>query len=249
MNKNLFALITLCLLFSTHFSFAQTYKHRIGVDISLGTITVGAGTTALIKQKKNQGFTESEIQQLQFNVNKFDHSSINRSYNKKIHLVSDIGMMTAVATPLLLLIDSKVRNKTELRYIAPMWAETFALTYALTGMTKELVRRTRPYVYYDDVPLEKKMKKEARASFFSGHTSMTAASTFFTAKIYADMNPNSRWKPLVWTGAAMFPLGVGMLRYSGGKHFWTDILTGYIVGATVGILVPHLHKNKNTVEP
>lgn len=248
MNKILFALVTFCLVFFSHPSFAQTYRHRIGLDISLGTITIGAGTTALVKQKKNQGFTESEIQQLQYNINKFDYSSINRSFNKRIHLGSDVMMMTAAATPLLLLIDSKVRNRSELKHIAPMWAETFALTYALTGMTKELVRRTRPYVYYDDVPLEKKMKKEARASFFSGHTSMTAASTFFTAKIYADMNPNSRWKPLVWTGAAMLPLGVGLMRYSGGKHFWTDIITGYIVGATVGILVPHLHRNKNTPE-
>lgn len=225
----------------------STYKFKLGADIPIGVITLGAGTTALIKQKKNKPFTEYEINSLAYDVNKLDHSSINRSYNKKIHFLSDVGMVTAIATPLILLADKKVRN--EIKYIAPMWVETFALTYALTGMTKELVRRTRPYVYYDDVPLEKKMAKDARASFFSGHTSMTAASTFFTAKIYADMNPNSKWKPLVWTSAAILPAGIGFLRYSGGKHFWTDIITGYLVGATVGILVPHLHRNKAVPAP
>lgn len=226
--------------------FAQdvtTYKFKPALDISIGAITIGAGTTGLIKQKKNKPFTEYEINSLAYDVNKFDHSSINRSYNKKIHLTSDIGMLAAVASPLILLADKKVRR--EIKYVAPMWLETFALTYALTGMTKELVRRTRPYVYYDDVPLDKKIQKDARASFFSGHTSMTASSAFFTAKVYADMNPNSKWKPLVWTGAALLPAGVGFLRYSGGKHFWTDIITGYVVGAAVGILVPHLHRNRD----
>lgn len=222
---------------------APTYKFKPALDISIGAITIGAGTTGLVKQKKNKPFTEYEINSLAYDVNRFDYSSINRSYNKKIHLTSDIGLIASVASPLILLADRKVRS--QIKYVAPMWLETFALTYALTGMTKELVRRTRPYIYYDDVPLEKKLQKDARASFFSGHTSMAASSAFFTAKVFADMNPNSKWKPLVWTGAALLPAGVGFLRYSGGKHFWTDIITGYLVGATVGILVPHLHRNRD----
>lgn len=251
MRSYLFKILSICFLSVITIAQGQVtssvYKFKLGVDIPIGTITLGAGTTALIKQKRNQPFTEYEVNSLAYDMNKLDYSSINRSYNKKIHLASDIGMLTAVATPLILLADKKVRN--EIKYIAPMWLETFALTYALTGMTKELVRRTRPYVYYDDVPLEKKIAKDARASFFSGHTSMTAASSFFTAKVFADMNPDSKWKPLVWTGAAILPAGIGALRYSGGKHFWTDIITGYLVGATVGILVPHLHKNKDVPAP
>ncbi|HUH73938.1 MAG TPA: phosphatase PAP2 family protein [Chitinophagales bacterium] len=251
MRKNLFVLLVFCLSTFSAQIHAQSptyeYKYKLGVDIPIATITIGAGVTSLVKQKKNQPFTEAQVQSLVYNANKFDHSSINRNFNKKIHLASDIGMVATIATPLLLLIDKKVRS--DFKHIGPMWVETFALTFALTGMTKELVRRTRPYVYYDDVPLSQKMKKDARASFFSGHTSMTASSAFFTAKIYADMNPNSKWKPLVWTSAAVLPAGIGFLRYSGGKHFWTDIITGYIVGAAVGILVPHLHRTKVTAMP
>ncbi len=244
MRKNLFVLLVFCLSTFSVQIHAQTptYKYKLGVDIPIATITVGAGVTSLVKKKKNQPFTEAQVQSLLFNANKFDHSSINRSYNHKIHLASDIGMVAAIASPLLLLISKDVRS--EFKQIGPIWLETFALSFALTGMTKELVRRTRPYVYYDDVPMSEKVKKDARASFFSGHTSMTASSAFFTAKIYADMNPYSKWKPLVWTGAALLPAGVGFLRYSGGKHFWTDIITGYLVGTAVGILVPHLHRNK-----
>ena len=243
MRKNLFVLLIFCFSIFSVQVHAQTYQYKLGADIPIGTITIGAGVTSLVKQKKNQAFTEAQVQNLVYNVNKMDHSSINRSYSHKIHLASDIGMMAAIATPLLLLINKDVRR--EFKVIGPMWLETFAMTYALTGMTKELVRRTRPYVYYDDVPMSEKVKKDARASFFSGHTSMTASSAFFTAKIYADMHPDSKWKPLVWTGAALMPLGVGFLRYQGGKHFWTDIVTGYLVGTAIGILVPHLHRNKS----
>jgi membrane-associated phospholipid phosphatase len=246
MRKNLFVLLVFVLSTFSVPVHAQTttykYKYKLGVDIPIATVTIGAGVTSLVKQKKNQPFTEDQVNSLIYNSNKFDQSSINRSYNHKIHLASDIGMVATIAAPLLLLIDKNVRQ--EFKFIGPMWVETFALTFALTGMTKELVRRTRPYVYYDNVPMSEKVKKDARASFFSGHTSMTASSAFFTAKIYADMNPGSKWKPLMWTGAALLPAGVGFLRYSGGKHFWTDIITGYLVGAAVGILVPHLHRVK-----
>jgi membrane-associated phospholipid phosphatase len=35
------------------------------------------------------------------------------------------------------------------------------------------------------------------------------------------------------------------LRYGGGKHFFSDIIVGYAVGAAIGILVPQLHKVNN----
>jgi membrane-associated phospholipid phosphatase len=37
------------------------------------------------------------------------------------------------------------------------------------------------------------------------------------------------------------PLTTGLMRYKAGKHFWTDVLIGYAVGALVGVGVPALH--------
>ena len=34
----------------------------------------------------------------------------------------------------------------------------------------------------------------------------------------------------------------GFFRYKGLKHYPTDIITGFAVGAATGILVPFLHK-------
>lgn len=225
----------------------NVYEFKRRLDISLGMVTIGAGTASFFLQKKKSVLTEESISQLSImDINRFDRSAAKRSWNERINLSSDIGLMFAIASPALLLIDKKMRN--EAKVIVPMWLETFALTQALTSMTKELVQRERPYTYNPDAPLEEKLKKDARSSFFSGHTSQTAANAFFTAKVFSDLNPNSKWKPLVWTGAVALPLTVGALRYSGGKHFFTDILVGYAIGAAVGILVPHLHQAKNSLK-
>ena len=48
----------------------------------------------------------------------------------------------------------------------------------------------------------------------------------------------------MWTGAAIVPALVGFTRVKAGKHYWTDVLTGYAVGALVGTLTPFLHRRE-----
>jgi membrane-associated phospholipid phosphatase len=86
------------------------------------------------------------------------------------------------------------------------------------------------------------MERDARESFFSGHTSTTAAFAFSTAKIWSDHHVGSRWQPWVWVGAAAVPLTTGILRIRAGKHFPSDVLAGMAVGALCGWLVPELHR-------
>lgn len=239
---NLF-LIALFLVFNWNLQAqnAQTvYKFKLGLDIPLAAVTIGTGSAGFFLGKNKIALTEADIKALSISdIPRFDRSAA-YNWNTKIALGSDLGMYLSMATPALLMIDPKARR--EAKVIAPMWLEVFALNTALTNMTKELVQRTRPFAYNPNAPMSDKFSKDAKSSFFSGHTSISAASTFFTAKVYADLNPNSRWKPLVWTGAAILPAAVGAMRYGAGKHFWTDIITGYAVGTAIGILVPHLHK-------
>jgi membrane-associated phospholipid phosphatase len=52
-------------------------------------------------------------------------------------------------------------------------------------------------------------------------------------------------KPYIWGVAAAIPASVGYMRIKAGKHFLTDNLIGYGVGAAAGILIPELHKKAN----
>lgn len=61
-----------------------------------------------------------------------------------------------------------------------------------------------------------------------------------TAQLHSDYSGKSDWA--VWSLAAAIPAFTGIQRMRAGKHFLTDVLLGYIVGAGVGILVPSLYK-------
>ena len=108
-------------------------------------------------------------------------------------------------------------------------------------LTKTIVKRTRPYVYDPNTPLEKKQSVDARFSFYSGHTSTTAATTFFIARIFSDYLENTLTKTLIWTGAIVYPALVGYARRNTGNHFRTDVIVGYLIGASIGYFIPELH--------
>jgi membrane-associated phospholipid phosphatase len=222
-------------------SFGQsTYKLSVSRDVPLSVGGAGLIGTSFILKAKKEVLTPEHIDALnRADINRFDRSAAYNWYPAAAH-ASDAGMYLSMAVPSLIFINEKAR--TEYKAVMLMTVETYLITAGLTSLTKELVKRERPFTYNPNAPLDKKMKKDARSSFFSGHTSLSASGTFLTAKMYADFNPESRWKPMVWTGAALLPALTGFLRYQAGKHFWTDILTGYIVGAAVGVAVPAIHK-------
>ena len=126
--------------------------------------------------------------------------------------------------------------------IAGMALETFFINDAITNTIKALTKRFRPFTYNPDVSVEKKLDPGARFSFVSGHSSNAAALGFFSAKVYSDLYPDSKWKSVIWTLGATLPAMTGYLRYRAGKHFPTDIISGYLLGASIGYLVPHFHK-------
>ncbi|HQG39178.1 MAG TPA: phosphatase PAP2 family protein [Chitinophagales bacterium] len=245
MKKHLTFILALLLLVN---SFAQDstrrqsiFKFRLSVDIPIGLITLGTGGAGLILHKKKHPLTMEEINNLKpSDVNKFDRYSIYQ-HSKAAAIASDVIQITAAVSPALLFIDKDIRK--DWKTVLPVWIETFALTSSLTMFTKEIAKRTRPYVY-SDYGNGDKYSKDARASFWSGHTAITASSTFFIAMMYNEYHPDSRWRPLMWTGAAIVPALVGFTRVKAGKHYWTDVLTGYAVGALVGTLTPFLHRRE-----
>ena len=219
----------------------SVYKFRLSVDIPIGAIITGTGIAGLILHKKKKGLTQTDLDGLNANsVNKFDRYAIYQ-HSKPAAIASDVFQYTAMVSPAFLFIDKDIRK--DWKTVLPLWVETFAITTALTTFTKEIAQRKRPYVYSDYGNGNKK-SKEALSSFFSGHTSITAASTFFIAMVYTDYHPHSKFLPLLWTGAAIFPALTGLTRVKAGKHYWTDVIVGYAVGALVGTLTPYLHRRE-----
>ncbi|MEM7102685.1 MAG: phosphatase PAP2 family protein [Bacteroidota bacterium] len=150
-----------------------------------------------------------------------------------------------MATPLILLADEEIRKDYQTLFL--LSAETFLLTEMLTGITKAATKRSRPYLHNPAVNFDENLvlDRDARFSMFSRHTAQASAFTFLTAKIYSDHHPDSKLKPWIWTAAVVLPAVTGYLRYRSGENYPSDIITGYVVGAGIGLLIPTIHKKRN----
>lgn len=83
---------------------------------------------------------------------------------------------------------------------------------------------------------------EAQASFPSGHTSWTAASTFGWVTVRLRATDRFGWDDVVLYGvAAGLTTLAGVARVEAGVHHPTDVIAGGLLGAAVGIGVPLLH--------
>lgn len=215
------------------------YKLDLRMDIPLSISGVGLLGAGVIIGSKKKAFTPEELEALVTpNINKLDKSSLKR-WAPKAEKASDFFMFFSLATPASLFAGQKVRDNW--KSVSLIGLQTYLIGGGITSLSKETAMRTRPFVYNEQAPMTYKLKKDARKSFFSGHTSFSAFSTFMTAKMFSDHYPNNKWKGAVWTTSSVIPAVTGFLRYWAGKHYPSDILVGYLVGAAVGILLPQIH--------
>ena len=222
--------------------FTSPYKLSLAVDIPISTNSVALlGTSYLIGKTWDVPSKQSIAFLNRDSINKFDRGAT-RQNSKMAGYLSDFTIYAAVALPLLQLINKNSRK--DFGKVAAISAETFTVNLAFTELFKETIRRKRPLLYNPDIPVDKKWKKDNFNSFYSGHTSTVSAMSFSFAEMYADYNPHSKLKPMVWSMCAVFPILTGVLRYKAGKHFWIDVITGYIAGAVVGLATPYVHNAK-----
>lgn len=220
-------------------------NYKLEIPITAGLIAANYYGFSLLRQKPN--LDPIQINSLNKNdVWAFDRRALEQNYSyssrQKALNVSDWGMNISIFMPIFLALDKKIRKDWYdilLLYVETQFVGSNLYAYAGPMFTK----RIRPFVYYSEIPMEMKLGNGTTDSFFSGHTTWTATASFFMAKVISDYHPElgaNKW--LLYAAAMIPPTFVGYHRYRGLKHFPTDIAVGTIVGAAVGILIPHFHK-------
>lgn len=143
---------------------------------------------------------------------------------------------------------SGYKNKTTMITSGIMYTEGLLFTYGLTEILKDAIGRNRPYTYNTNYGDVYRLRKDPTGSFPSAHTSLSAFNCFFAASII-DGNyiaDEKTWlRVATWTTAATLPLITGYFRTEAGKHFYSDVAAGYLIGAISGWGIPALHKNSN----
>lgn len=239
--------LLLTILISNQLSFSQiespynTDFYKDGAWVLGGFALTGLGFYTVLNKD------DLTLQELN-NLSKDDIWSIDRwaagNFSESASNLSDIPFYGAFATPFLFLLDSKTRKKAG--QLSVLYLETLTTTAAMFTLTAGLIDKSRPKVYNPDVPLSTRLSNNSQRSFYSGHVAATAASLFFAVQVFSDFFPESKAKPYLWTVAAVVPAIVGYYRIEAGKHFLTDSILGYAIGAATGILIPRLHRKKNT---
>lgn len=170
-----------------------------------------------------------------------------RASRDKAQNISDLLLYSGALSPILLFIDRPIRK--QWLDVSLMYLEAQAVTsnfYSWGPLGPTFAERLRPAAYYTELPLEERQAGNNRNSWYSGHVASTATGWFFVARVIDDFHPELGGKKWIFYGLATVPtVVVAVNRVRALRHFPTDTIVGGIVGASVGMLIPVIHKRTN----
>jgi membrane-associated phospholipid phosphatase len=167
---------------------------------------------------------------------------VKRNYSDRARTVSDVGLVMSVVVPAGFAIGTDFDRGAVDRTI--VYTESLAGALLLASATKTLIGRPRPYTYSADPRAQahaKKKGRDARRSFFSGHSTTAFVSVAAGGALYAGHEENRNYRAWAWGAGAVIAAGTANLRVRAGEHFYSDVLVGALVGTTVGTVIPALH--------
>lgn len=219
--------------------------------IQIGTSVALAGSAVLcdkVFKIKDTAFDASDLKKS--SISPFEQMFM-RPYSKGWDITGTVICGSVLLSPA---IFAMVPNN-EWATIGVMYAESLAFAYGLKQWGKLLVSRARPYMYYDDYPQKYVDNGDWNCSFPSGHTTLAFTGAAFTSYVFNQYFPDSKWRYAVYGISFGVAITTGALRMASGNHFFTDVLTGAIIGTVCGFVVPYTHtadfygkfkkKNKN----
>ena len=228
---------------------AKIYKVNRIISASIGIAGSTASYFGIKKVRDKSIIPEQTVLALDKNsVNAFDRAALFQSVEQRnsANTISDVGQYVTFFAPVLLLADRRIRK--DWLDVGLLYFETQAIAtiiYAWTPLGPQFIDRYRPETYYDELNLKNRQSGQNKNSFYSGHALVTSTASFFIAKVICDYHPElggKKW--LVYSAALVPPAFVSYFRVRALRHFPTDTIAATAIGAAVGILIPHLHKNK-----
>lgn len=168
-----------------------------------------------------------------------DRWSLGRS-NGAWAKASDIGEIVGIAAPGAALLTLSLVTDPAPHALHPawdllLWAETMAACTFVDQGLKLALQRPRPTWYRSP-----SRDADAQASFPSGHSLATATGTSALTTLFFQRYPNSPWRWAVLSAGAAVTAATGWGRVEAGKHFVSDVLGGWLLGGTLGYVMPTL---------
>jgi membrane-associated phospholipid phosphatase len=219
------------------------YKLKLAIDLPVTIILDATTLYGFSKIYNKPRLTNEELASLNpKNVNRFDRSAI-KHFDNGASRVGDFLFYGSQPLPLLLLLDKRMRK--DFPKLVTLYLETMGVTGIIYVSAVHFGDRYRPYAYNPKAPIEFRTRGGARNSFYAGHPALVGTASFFMATVLSDYHPEWKNKWILYTVAGAMTAGTATARYLGGRHFPTDLLIGVTLGPLSGILIPHIHRNKD----
>jgi membrane-associated phospholipid phosphatase len=207
-----------------------------------GLLSLIISTGELRPQQISPSFQRSQLLAI-------DRGAISQTVDSNADTYSTVGLGVALGYAALDTVLSGVREHDVHSALVDgiMYAEALAVTGATTNLAKVAVRRPRPKVYMDAEahkgdPTYSNADTDSSLSFYSGHAATTAAVGATATYLAFVRSPNSARPWITLALAVGLSAFVSIERVRAGAHFPTDVIAGTIAGASIGVIVPHLHR-------
>lgn len=227
--------LTLCL---THLAFTcraepSPYRTHYADGLITGAAWVGGALVSLLPVDLDQLWKREPLT--------FDER-VRSYFSPAAATASDVLLFTTSMLPVAAAVIAHPDRA--LGAAALIYTEALGVTYLLTAATKQLVRRPRPYVYRSEPAILAYRRAQginAQLSFFSGHASLAFSAAVTGAYLFALRERAVAARAALWGTQLAFAAAVANLRVRAGRHYYSDVAVGALIGATVGVVSPLVH--------
>ncbi|HNS96270.1 MAG TPA: phosphatase PAP2 family protein [Polyangiaceae bacterium] len=161
---------------------------------------------------------------------------------------SDMLAALTVAAPVMAVVGDGMNESAAHRGM--IYAESLSVTLLLQSAAKYLVQRPRPYVYSSELRGRDSDDKDSHLSFFSGHSAMVFTAAVAGSFLFGVQSHDEVSRATLWGAELTMASATANLRVRAGKHYFSDVIVGSVVGAAVGASLPRLYlDNVNSYRP
>jgi len=176
--------------------------------------------------------------------------SVRDSFSRRAVQLSDGLVIASAVAPVMYLTGATIEDADRDRLL--IYGESLAVNLALFEGAKHLVQRPRPYAYAQG-PAAKDYTAgqgdDAYQSFYSGHSATAFCAATAGAYLASASSTSRGVRALAWSSGFALAAATANLRVRAGKHFYSDIVIGGLVGVAVGYAVPALHADGKPYVP
>jgi membrane-associated phospholipid phosphatase len=130
---------------------------------------------------------------------------------------------------------------TRLAHTSLLYAEVLATNLVFNTAAKYMFPRLRPYTYGGaSNAYIASQGSDAYRSFYSGHTSSAFAAAIGGSYIFAAAHPDAAARSWLWGTETALATATAVWRIRAGKHFYSDVAVGFLVGSAIGVGIPLL---------